>query len=470
MPIKATLSRLLARAFSLGDDGSTPGERKRRFVIRLAAWMVVVRVVLAVWVIVYPDSRAFNSIEALSIAPPVELYIDGAFTSMPANDSFFYWLIAIHGAGSWDPELSWRLVNFSQVFPAVLFVVKPAFSTWSPFVVNTAFSAATPLFLVSFLERVFKDQSTVRRTAIAVLFNPIFLAYSIFGLTEPLHLLLLFAALSAHYKSGIAWRVVENACLVVLVLNRFIGVILAVFYLYKALFTRGVSLKQRVLWFVPVAVMGASYVGWEWACFLVFGHTPSEARSYWWHHGFNLDPATPAFFVVQFPFLLVGVLLGVLVLLSAFSRNEGARNLEAAEFDRVEMQACVAMGAAFFLLIGLFNEPISVFRYTGTSFPLFAVLFVRVPTSKWLPVASFGVVIGVIVAHVVTALGMFATSPPVPSFTPLDAGLSLALAASFVVASCAFYVKRFHVKTDNGVMLVHLLLAILLAPLALYFP
>jgi len=269
----------LARAFSLGDDGSLPEEQSRRLVVKLAAWVLVVRVVLALWVIVYPDSRFFNSIDSLSIAPIVNFYVDGMFKDIPANDSYFYWIIALHGAGSWDPEMGWRLVNFSQVFPVIIAVVKPIFSTWSPYIINTVFAAITPWFLVGFLNSVIKNPATARRIAIAVLFNPIFLAYSIYGLTEPLHYLLLFAVLSAHYKSGILWRIVEYSCLVIFELNRFIGIILATFYVYKVVFARGTSLKQRVLWLVPVVVLSATYVGWEWICLQVFGHTPSEART-----------------------------------------------------------------------------------------------------------------------------------------------------------------------------------------------
>nr|MDO8085371.1 hypothetical protein [Candidatus Sigynarchaeum springense] len=460
----------MARAFSLGDDGSLPEEQSRRLVVKLAAWVLVVRVVLALWVIVYPDSRFFNSIDSLSIAPIVNFYVDGMFKDIPANDSYFYWIIALHGAGSWDPEMGWRLVNFSQVFPVIIAVVKPIFSTWSPYIINTVFAAITPWFLVGFLNSVIKNPATARRIAIAVLFNPIFLAYSIYGLTEPLHYLLLFAVLSAHYKSGILWRIVEYSCLVIFELNRFIGIILATFYVYKVVFARGTSLKQRVLWLVPVVVLSATYVGWEWICLQVFGHTPSEARTYYWHHGFNLDPTVPLFIVKQFPMLLAGAMLGLLLLVSVFSSNEEHRKLEATEFERIDVQACVAMAAVFFVFIGLINTPISLFRYVGTMFPLFAVMLLRFPTNRYLPVMIFGIVMGVVMAHLAAICIMFFSSPPIPSLTALDVTLCTIFTISFFAASFTFFIKRHLFKSDNAVMLVHLLLAILLAPLALYFP
>jgi hypothetical protein len=464
---KTTISRLLVRTFSLGNEGATPAERASRFIIQLAAWMLVARIVLAIWAIVYPDSRFFSSIDAISIASKIEFLGD----TIPANDSFFYWLIAQNGAG-WNPEYEWALVNFSQVFPAILAVVKPVFSTWSPYIVNTAFAIATPWFLVGFLNRVIKNETAARRVAIAILFNPIFLAYSILGLTEPLHYLLLFAALSAHYKTGIAWRLVEYASLVLLVLNRFIAVILAVFYVYKALFTRGTALKQRILLFVPVAIMGATYIGWEWICKMVFGHTPSEARSFFWHHEFNLNPLAPDFMVNQAPLLLAGAVLGLLVLISAFSKVEESRNLEASEFTRTDTQALIAVGAMTFILLGLLNVPVSVLRYTGTAFPLFMVILLRVPTSKRLPLVSFGVATGMVVSHQITIFALFFTnlSTPTPSFTSLDLVLCTAFTISFIGASIALYLKRYAVKSDNTFMLAHLLLALLVVPLSLYFP
>ncbi len=431
--------------------------------------MLVARVVLAIWAIVYPDSRFF-SIDDLSIAPMVDV---GLPQLIPANDSYFYWLIAEHGAGlsgSWNPEIGWRLVNFSQLFPAIVAVVKPVFSTWSPYIVNTAFAMATPFFLVGFLNRVIKNETTARRVAITILFNPIFLAYSIFGLTEPLHYLLLFAALSAHYKTGMAWRLVEYTSLVLLVLNRFLAVVLAVFYVFKILFTRGAALKQRILWFIPVAIMGATYIGWEWICKLVFGHTPSEARSFYWGHEFNLNPLAPGFILNQSFILLAGALLGVLVLISAFSRNEESRNLEASEFVRVDMQALLAVGAMTFIFLGLLNAPISVLRYTGTAFPLFAVMMLRVPTSKRLSLVSFGVAVGMVAAHLINLSYTFLNAHPTATFTWLDFILCMIFTVALIGTSIAFYLKRYVVKSDNIFMLAHLLLAILAVPISLYFP
>lgn len=469
MSFKTTFSGLLARTFSLDGGGATHAARARRFIVQLAAWMLITRIALAAWAIVYPDSRFFSSIDTLSIAPMIDLYIDGSLATIPANDSYFYWLIAEQGAG-WNSTYGWSLVNFSQVYPVLIAAAKTVFSTWSPFVLNTAFSMATPAFLVSFLGNVFKDEATTRRAAIVVLFNPIFLAYSLFGLTEPLHYLLLFAVLSARYKTGLPWRAIEYAGLVVMVLNRFIAVVLAVFYLFKAIFTRGAAIKQRVALLVPVFAMGATYIGWEWACRQLFGITPSEARSIYWHHGFNLDPRSPGFMINQAPLLLAGVLLGVLVLVTAFSKNKELIDLEATSFSRVDLQGMMAMGAVTFLFLGIQNEPISILRYTGTAFPLFIVLVTRVPSSKLLPLASFGVATGMVASHVITTFVIFSTSPPIPSFTWLDLILCTAFSSAYIAASIVFFMKRHGITSDMKFMLAHLLLATLIVPLALYFP
>ncbi len=470
MSFKTTFSRLLARTFSLDYGDATPEERTKRFVIQLALWMLVARVVLAIWAIVYPDSRFFSSIDALSMAPKIIFLVDGELQPIFANDSYFYWLLATGGWDTSDPYLSWKYVNFSQVFPVILAAVIPVFSTWSSYIVNTAFAMATPWFLVSFLSHVIKSEKTVRRTAIAILFNPIFLAYSIFGLTEPLHYLLLFVALSAHYKTGIAWRLVEYACLVLLVLNRFLAVILAVFYVYKALFARGTALKQRILVLIPAAILGATYIGWEWICLMIYGHTPSEARIYFWHHEFNFNPMAPGFLINQVPILAAGVVLGLLVLISTFSRNEESCKLEAGEFARIDMQAFIAVGAMTYIFLGLIAVPISVLRYTGTAFSLFLVLILRFPTSKRLPFTSYGVALCVVLAHLIIIPSLYFTNVHVPSFTELDLVLSMTFTIAFTVASILLFLKRYTAKSDNFYMLAQLLLAILILPLALYFP
>jgi hypothetical protein len=232
----------------------------------------------------------------------------------------------------------------------------------------------------------------------------------------------------------------------------------------------GTALKQRILLFVPVAIMGATYIGWELVCRLIFGHTPSEARGDYWHHGFNFNPFAPGFMVNQAPLLVAGAVLGILVLVSTFSRNEESRKLEASQFARVDTQALIAVGAATFILLGLFNEPISVLRYTGTAFPLFAVMLLRVPTSKLLPLAAFGVATGMVASHMITTFVIFSTNPPIPSFMPLDLVLCTAFTITFIGTSIALYLRRHVAKSDNAFMLAHLLLAILVVPLSLYFP
>jgi hypothetical protein len=458
---KAMLGRYIVPIFSIDGAAATGGQKTKRFIWNLVAWTLVARLLVTIWAIVYPDSRGFVSIETLSIAP----IIPGE--SFPGNDSYFYWMIAEYGVLHGG---EWYLVNFSQAFPAVLAIVKPLFSAWSPFIVNTVFVMATPWFLVGFLNQVIKDDVMVRRVAIAIMFNPIFLAYSIHGLTEPMHYLLLFAVLRARYSSGMRWRLVEYACLVVLVLNRFIGVILAVFYLYKALFSKGIAFKQRVLLLIPVALMGGTYLGWELICRMAFGHSPSEARSVFWHHDFNFNPLSPGFLINQAPLLAAGAALGVLVLLSTFSRNDGAARVESELYPRIDMQALLSLAAATFLLLGLFNQPISVLRYMGTLFPLYLVMLIKIPSSRLLPIAAFAIATGMVASHVITTWILFSTNPPMPSFTLLDLVLSSTFSFAYIATSTCFYVKRGAIASGNMFLAFHLVLAFLIVPLSLYFP
>jgi len=388
------------------------------------------------------------------------------------NDAYFYWVIANYGFHP-DPSLDivngWQLVNFSPMYPAILYATKFLFQDATPFVVNTIFNALTPWFLVGFLKNVVKDEATVKKMAIAILFNPIFMAYSMFALTEPLHYLLLFVVLRAHYGKGLAWRVVEYACLVVLVLNRFVAVVLAAFYVWKALFRKGARFKERVLLLVPAGIMAAAYLAWEMISRLLFGISPSQARSDYWQHYFNFNPFVPGFIEKQGFLLLAGAVLGVLVLMSTLSKKNEAMQAESSSFERLDMQAFLAFAAATIMFIGLQNEPFSVLRYMGTLFPLYMIIFIKTPSSKLLPFASFVIVTGLVTASLVAMAVVFQGNATV-QFTPLDLALVAVFTITFIGTSIIFYLRRENIHSLNKLLAIQLLLEVLLVPMCIYFP
>jgi hypothetical protein len=350
--ITNSIKQVLARVFSLDEANAENDAKYSRFALKCIAWVIVIRFILAAWIIIFPDSRGYDTIASL-LSPPLHPIGE-------TNDAYFYWVIANYGFHP-DPSLGlvngWQLVNFSPAYPTILYVMKFLFQGATPFVMNTIFNAFTPLFLVGFLKNVIKNEATVKKMAIAILFNPIFMAYSMFALTEPLHYLLLFVVLRAHYGKGLAWRVVEYACLIVLVLNRFVAVVLAAFYAWKALFRKGARFKERLLLLVPAGIMAATYLAWEMISRLLFGISPSQARSDYWGHYFNFNPFVPGFIEKQGFLLLAGAVLGVFVLLSVFSKDDGAKQAESSSFDRLDMQAFLVFAAATILFIGLQNEP-----------------------------------------------------------------------------------------------------------------
>jgi len=456
------IKQALARIFSLEAAGATPREKTKRFVIACAAWILVIRVVLVIWAIVFPDSRQFDSFTTVSIAPWITF---GPGVGFPSNDSYFYWLIATNGF------YEAKLVNFSPILPAILFATRMIFQEYAPFIINSVFAMLTPWFLFGFLTNVIKDEAKVKQVTVLILFNPLFIAYSIYGMTEPLHYLLLFVILASHYKKGLKWRIVEYACLVVLVLNRFISVVLAVFYAYKALFRKGSKLKERIIMLVPVAVMGGTYLGWELLCRMIFpfGISPSEARRLYWGHDFNFNPLAPDFMANQAPLLLAGAILGLLVLKSTFSKDDAACRAETAQFERLDMQALLAFAAVTFLFLGLMNKPVSILRYTGTSFPIIMILAIKVPSSKLIPIASFGIAWGMVIAHAVM-MAATAASGGFVYFTATDLVLVTVFTAVYLIVDILFYIKRDTLRSMNVLLALHVLLALLLQPLTIFFP
>jgi hypothetical protein len=95
---------------------------------------------------------------------------------------------------------------------------------------------------------------------------------------------------------------------------------------------------------------------------------------------------------------------------------------------------------------------------------------IRVPSSKLIPLASFGVATGMVTSHLITTFVIFTTNPPIPSFTSLDLILCSFFTLLFIMTSIAFFLRRNVVKSDIRFLLAHLLLAILVVPLSLYFP
>lgn len=466
MTFKNSIKQVLARVFSLDESSGANAGNYSRFVWKCVAWVIVIRLVLAVWIIIFPDSRGYNSIASL-LSPPLHQLGN-------TNDAYFYWVIANYGffpptSLNLIPALSKELVDFSPVYPAILYVAKFVFQSTTPFVMNTIFNMLTLWFLIGFLKNVVNDENTVKKMAIAVLFNPIFMAYSMFGLTEPLHYLLLFAVLCAHYRKGFAWRVVEYAGLVVIVLNRFVAVVLAAFYVYKALFRKGARFKDRVILLVPACIMAATYLAWEEIAQLLFGISPSEARAYYWGHFFNFNPFVPGFIENQGILLLAGAVLGLLVLKSTFSKDASVCEAEAASFERLDVQAYLAFTAATILFLGLQNEPISVLRYLGTLFPLFMIIFVKTPSSRLLPLASFVIASGMVIANLVAMIVLPSINAAL-QITTMDIASVTAFTIAYISTSIIFYLKRDRLHSLNKLLAIQIMFEILLVPLCIYFP
>ncbi|MHA1684578.1 MAG: hypothetical protein ACTSUE_26810 [Promethearchaeota archaeon] len=428
------------------------------FLLKVGLWIMLFRLVMIAWMIIYPDAKGFMTFMDVQIAPLIGL--PGA--EEPGNDSFFYWDIALNWFSA--PER----VNFSPLFPTLLFVSKFALGELSPFILNSLFLVITPKFLLGFLGNVVKDERKARVTCLLIMFNPIFFGYSTFGLTEPLHYLLLFVALDFHYKSGWFSRMVEYSCLVLLVLNRFLGITLAAFYLYKAFFTRDLSLKRRVLLLFPVAFLGATYIGWEVLCSILFGITPSGARDKYWDHRFNFNPLDPSF-AGQLPVLISGAVLGIFVLFSWREKDERVIGAEESSFSRIDMQALLAFSAITIIFLGLFNKQISVLRYIGTLFPLFMIQGVRVPTKNRSPFISYCVVTGMVVVHLLT-FQIIADQVEGLAISSFERVAFPSLTVSFVIFSMYLYIKRDAIKSINRIFLYQLICCILVAPLAIYYP
>jgi hypothetical protein len=449
----------------LSFDAVTGGS-SRQFVIRCLAWLLIFRFVLALWAIVYPDSKNIASFVDLSITPLVN--------GKPGNDSWFYWLIATQGyLPTASPPgfqvIGWRLLNFSPLYPAVLSLFIFLFQENTPFVLNTVFVLATAPFLIGFLNKVVKNQRTARFVAILILFNPIFQGYAIFGLTEPLYFLLIFATLDVHYKAGLKYRILECCLLVLIVLNRFIGFVFAVFYVYKALFARGKRLFQRIALLVPAGVLGATYATWDLVTLVLLGHTPSEARAHYWGDFINLNPLAPSF-ALQAPLLLAGAALGLLVLLATLSKHVEAIKFEEERFSRIDVQALVAYAAATIFFLGLFSKQISLLRYTGTLFPLLMVLAFAIPTGKLIRLASFLIAWGVSMANVY----IFATGSSYQiqlGYIPtIDGVLGTIMAGIFLALSMMLFIKRKGIRHQDALVALQFIFGILLIPIVIAFP
>ncbi|MFX0098077.1 MAG: hypothetical protein ACFFCS_00740 [Candidatus Hodarchaeota archaeon] len=453
--------------FSLDDRYN---QNERTFLIKCIAWILIIRFLLIFWTIVFPDTR--GTIGFLSTTNPL------------MNDSRFYYEIATQG---YHEEM---LVNFSPAFPVIMSIfnqiMRPffrdpqdfqIFTQYTPFFLNTIFLVATPYFLLGFLKNIIKDEKKAKMALIVVLFNPIFFCYSIFGLTEPLHFLLLFIVLNSHYSRGFKHRIIEYACLVPLMLNRFINIVLAAFYLYKALLSKNISIKERILMMVPVLILGGVYFGWEFFCLKFFGITPSAARAEYWGHYFQLNPLSPNF-ALQLPLLLSGAVLGVTVLQSNLCKNTQFIEDEESNFRRIEIQALLAFVVITLLFLGAINLQISVLRYIGSLFPIFLIQNFELKTSKHLSIISFLVYVGMIISSIIAMpLIVFLTeSGAIPSIkknitaTPLELILTILLSSILVICLVKFYLNRFKIKSIDKALYTQIMLAVLMMPLAIYFP
>jgi hypothetical protein len=440
--------------FSLGDRFS---KDERTFLIKTIIWILILRFLLVFWVWIYPDTR--GTVDFITATNP------------PNNDAPFYFEIAT--LGYHEPNL----VNFSPAFPAIMSVFIPLFQGYTSFVLNTIFVIATPYFLLGFLKNIIHGEKKARIVMLMVLFNPIFFCYSIFGLTEPLHFLLLFVVLNSHYSKGLKHRVIEYAFLVLLMLNRFINIMLAVFYLYKALFSRKLHLKERVLKVVPAVVLGCVYLGWEFFCSKVFGITPSAARAEYWGHHFQFNPLSPTF-ILQLPVLLSGVVLGITVLQSYFCKDKALIEAEQDSFKRIEIQALLAFVAATLIFLGAINLQISVLRYLGTLFPIFIIQKLEVKTSKHLSSVAFLIYIGMIITSIIampaiiylTSIGALPMIKQVLTASPLEIILTEVLSVILVIAAIKYYRRRFEIKNIDRILAIQILLTFLMMPIALAFP
>ncbi|MBD3187303.1 hypothetical protein GF325_10770 [Candidatus Bathyarchaeota archaeon] len=457
---KSSKGKLNLHALSLekvNDHGN------RVFYFKLAMYIVLLRVLLISWAVLFPDSKNFSSFLNVQVAPVV---------GIAGNDSHFYWLIATEWFTS-----DQKLVNFSPLFPSILFILKPMFGKFAPFLLNTACLSLTPPFLFGFLKNVIHDDNTAKTIAIGVLCNPIFISYASYGLTEPLHFLLLFIALNAHYKLGRWNKVVECIALSLVVLNRFVGVLIIVFYGFKALMQHGISIKERAVILLPAMAPVITYFGWEIIANILFGITPSNAREIYWNHHFNFNPLTPEF-AMQLPILVSGAVICVLLLASwrkgrTRSSTEDVAgkvlSIEHDTFKRLDIQALIAYAAATLLFLGCFNKQISILRYIGTLFPLFMVLYIPLPSSPSLRLVSFGVQQGMIIAHLL-AFPVIAAGVPHFSLSFIEILLLYLLTAISIVLASLFYMKPGYFDSLNRVFLIHASLAFLVLPLTIYFP
>ncbi len=421
--------------------------------------MLVIRLLLTGWAIVYPDVNGVDSFFAVQVTT----FVNG----VSGNDAYYYWIIAQYG---FLPGMGfeWRLINFSPVFPFIEGLIARVIGLYSPFVLNSVFVVLTPFVLVPFLENVIKDGGTARKMAVIILFNPIFQAYAIFGLTEPLHFLLIFTVMLMHYRKGILWRVAECVCLSLLVLNRFIAVILAVFYAYKAIFDKGIAIKTRLARLVPAAVLLGTYVAYELACSIIFGHTPSEARRVYWGHDFNFNPFSPTF-PVQLPILLAGACIGALVLRSHFFKNDALKEEESALFSRLDVQALMAYAAITIIFLGSFNKQISVLRYCGTLFPLLMVFVLPMKISGRMSLASFVYTWVLTISHV-AALPVVFIELGITVDVVLHLVLPITFTAAFLVAYMVWYFKKRGIESNGITLAWMLLLSLLIMPFAIMFP
>ncbi|MHA1794047.1 MAG: hypothetical protein ACTSVI_15500 [Promethearchaeota archaeon] len=452
MPDSTSLKERFEQFLSLSSRNP---KKNTIFLVKLMIWIMIFRVTTIMLIIIFPDSKGLSSFLNTQIAPIADI--------SPTNDSYFYWYIAKHGFDEW------KLINFSPLFPIILSFSSLFLGNLAPFLMNSTFLLATVPFMQKFLAKILKNERDVNTTLILLIFNPIFFCYSVYGLTEPLHYFLLFVILNSHYSKGVKNRIIEYSGLILITLNRFISVILAVFYFYKAIFQKKNSIKRLIVQAIPGLIPFITYLAYEIICKVLFGHTPSEAREVFWNHEFNFNPFTPEF-VLQLPLLLSGAILGILVLKSRFNKDRSCVEIEEQQFSRIDMQALIAFAAVTLLFLGLFNKQISILRYLGTLFPFGVLLVIKTPTSKFLPLVSFVIFLGMIASHVIS-FPIIDSTVDYLSFTMLETSLVMILGVLYLISSVYFYSKRdFFNENLNRLLLIHFVFIVLVFPITMYFP
>lgn len=447
-------------------------EGTNHFIIWLTICTILLRLFSVFFVIIYPDSKNINDILGLNI-----------------DDSLWYLKIARYG---YLPPFNlpdyipgeFVMIAFAPLFPAILSCAVMLFQDYASFVVNSCFIALTPFFIVKFLRNIIHDENTIRKTAVIIMFSPVFWGYSLLGLSEPLSYLLMFMVLTVHYKKGKIYRISEYTLLAGLVLSHFTFIVFSTFYLFKAIFTRAISLKKRISIAFPAMIVILTFIAWNIVCKILFGHIPSDAELQYWGNGLNLNIFSPGF-LMQLPILAIGIFMALAVLNSTISKNEQKIAHESKQFARIEIQALLIFASAMIVFLGVMSFNESLFRLTCILFPIYMIVFMQFETSKYLRGLMlyyyWGLIAGyTIVIFITSSVFNNATYKILMHGDPnILVHISFYLADSILMVSfgiiylaLSLKLMRSWYKTINlsKLILLQIICAILIIPLVLPFP